>query len=102
MRKRWKLWCSLRKEDPSSTKVEKTETKAIVSHFVTGNASGRTPLHYAVLSGRKNCVEALLIVGADRFIKDGSGCNSIEISQREVADKEEREARAIAKVKHLK
>ncbi len=62
-----------------------------------GNSSGRTPLHYAVLSGRKNCVEALLIVGADRFIKDGSGCNSIEISQREVADKEEREARAIAK-----
>ena len=62
-----------------------------------GNVSGRTPLHYAVLSGRKTCVEALLIVAADRFVKDGSGASAIDIARREVEDKEEREARAMAK-----
>ena len=74
--------------------VQSEKGRAVISE---GNGSGRTPLHYAVLSGRKVCVEALLIVGADRYVKDGTGANAIEIAEREVLDKEEREARAVAK-----
>ncbi|MCM2282115.1 MAG: ankyrin repeat domain-containing protein [Bdellovibrionaceae bacterium] len=46
------------------------------------DASGRTPLHWAVSRGAEGWVSHLIAEGADPLLKDASGCNSIDLAKQ--------------------